>query len=69
MDWLAKQHEEASQRAPIAIVAVVAVEASIPARDKGKRNIVDCMEEEQRCKFRADSLVEKSSMAIEAKRH
>ena len=36
--------------------------------DKGKRKIVDGMEEEQRCKFRADPLVEKATMAIEAKR-
>lgn len=36
--------------------------------NKGKRKIVDYMEEEQSCKFRADPLVDKVAMAIEAKR-
>jgi len=44
------------------------VEPSIPACDKGKRKIVDRMEEEQRCKFRVDPLVEQASMAIQHKR-
>ena len=45
-----KQHEAASQRAP-ALAPVVIMEASIPVRDKGKRKIVDHMEEEKSCKF------------------
>ena len=36
--------------------------------DKGKRKIVDCMEEEKSCKFRVDPLVEQASMATQAKR-
>jgi len=37
--------------------------------EKGKRKIVDRMEEEQSYKFWADPLVEKEAMAIEGKRH
>ena len=44
-----------------------AVEVNIPVRDKGKRKIVDHMVEEKSCKFRADPLVEKETMAIEVK--
>jgi len=36
--------------------------------DKGKRKIVNCMVEEQSCKFREDPLVEKVVMAIQQKR-
>lgn len=50
MDSLVKQHEVAYQRALTPEVAVV-VEASIPVHDNGKRKILDCMEEEQSCKF------------------
>ena len=45
MEWLAKQNEGAL--AP----AVIAAKASIPVHDKGKRKIVDRMEEEQSDKF------------------
>jgi len=47
----------------------VVVEASIPVLDKGKRKIVDHMEEKKSCKFQENPLVEKAAMAIEAKRH
>lgn len=57
--------EVASQRAP---EAAAAVEVNILVCDKGKRNIVDNMEEEKRCKFRADPHVQKAYLAIEAKR-
>ena len=56
--------EAASWREPKAIVAV---EVNIPMRDKGKRKIVDHMEEEKSCKFREDPLIEKVAMAIEVK--
>ena len=68
MEWLAKLHEAASWKAPVVIVEAVAAEASIPVRDKGKKKIVDHMEEEKSFKFRVDPLVEKSDMAIDAKR-
>lgn len=45
--------EAASQRAPKA----AAVEVNIPMRDKGKRKIVDNMEEEKSYKLWADTLV------------
>lgn len=48
MEWLVKQHEEASWRAP---EVAAAAEVSIPVHDKGKRKIVGRMEEEKRCKF------------------
>lgn len=48
MEWLAKQHEATSQRELAVALAVVATEANILVRDKGKRNIVDRMEEEKR---------------------
>ena len=67
VEWLVKQHEAAYRRAPAPAIAV-ATEASILVCDKGKRKTVDDMEEEKSCKFRADSLVEKSVMDIEAKR-
>ena len=44
MEWLAKQHEVASQREP---EAVATIEVNVPMRNKGKRNIVNHMEEEQ----------------------
>lgn len=66
MEWLAKQCETASWSA--LAVAVVVAKLSILERDKGKRKIVDFMEEEQSCKFRSNPLVEKAAMAIEAKR-
>lgn len=50
MEWLAKQHEVASERAPVPTTVVVA-KVSIPVCDKGKRKIVNRMEEEQRYKF------------------
>ena len=62
MEWLTKQHEAASRR------ALVIVEPSIPVCYKGKRKIIDYMEEEQSYKFQADPLIEKEVMAIEAKR-
>lgn len=65
MEWLAKQHEEASRRAP---EETIAIESKIPLHDKGKRKIFDRMEEEKSYKFRVDPLVEKASLAIEAKR-
>lgn len=37
-------------------------------REKGKRKVVDRMEEEKSWKFRADPLVQKAYLAIEAKR-
>ena len=65
-EWLEKKCEAASWRA--LVVAAVATEPSIPVHDKGKRNIVNRMEEEQSCKFQAYPFVEKETMAIEAKR-
>lgn len=59
-----KKHEAASRRAPAAIPA----EVNIPECDKGKRNIVDSMEAEQRCKFREDPLMQKLAFGIEVKR-
>ena len=55
MEWVAKQCEEASRRAPEA----TATKVSILVCSKGKRNIVDNMEEEKSCRFRVDPLVEK----------
>lgn len=66
MEWLVKQCEAVSRRAPTP--AAVAVEASIPVHDKGKRKIVNCMEEEQSYKFQTYPLVEKASVSIEVKR-
>ena len=57
MEWLAKQHE-----------AAPTTEVNLPVQNKGKSQIVDLMEEEEYCKFWADTLVEKSAMAIESKR-
>lgn len=66
VEWLAKKHEAASQRAPAP--AVVATEASIPVNKKGKWKIVNRIQEEQSCKFRGDPLMEKEVVAIEVKR-
>ena len=44
------------------------IEVDILACDKGKRKIVDRLEEKQNCKFREDPLVEKEALAIEVKR-
>lgn len=60
------QCEATSRRAP-APITVVAWEIILVC-DKGKRKIVDHMEEEKSYKFREDPLVEKVVMAIEAKR-
>ena len=49
MEWLAKQHEAASQRAPTLVT--VATKASIPVHNKGKRKISDSMDEEQSYKL------------------
>lgn len=65
MEWLAKKHEVASWRT---LEAVAPIEVNRPVRDKGKKKIVNRMEEEKRCKFQADPLVEKETMVIEAKR-
>ena len=67
MEWLAKQCEATYRRAIAAKVAAAA-EVSIPVHNKGKRKIVDHMEEEKSCKFRVYPLVEKAAMAIEEKR-
>ena len=56
--------EAASRRAP----ATTTAEVNILACDKGKRNIVDNTEVEQRCKFWADPLMQKAALVIEAKR-
>ena len=64
MEWVAKQCEAASWRA----LEEAVLEVNIPVRDKGKRKIIDHMEEEQKCKFREDPLVEKETIAIEVKR-
>lgn len=48
MGWLAKKREAASRRAP---KAATTIEVNIPVHDKGKRKIVDLMEEEKNCKF------------------
>lgn len=53
----------ASWRAP----QVATTKVNIPVRDKGKRKIVDNMEEQQSCKFQADPLVQKEALEIEAK--
>lgn len=66
VEWLAKQHEATSQRVT---TPVVAANASTLVCEKGKRKIVYCMEDEKSCKFRANLLVEKAVMVIEAKRH
>lgn len=65
VEWLVKQLEAASRRA---LEAVATIEVNIPARDKGKRKIVNAMEEEKSYKFLADPLVEKVAMTIEEKR-
>lgn len=64
MDWLAKQHEATSKRAPI----VAATEVNILEHDKRTRNIVESIEAEQRCKFIVDLLVKKEALAIDVKR-
>lgn len=43
VEWLAKKHEAAPRRA---LEATIAIEVNILVRNKGKRNIVDQMEEE-----------------------
>lgn len=62
MEWLAKQHEATSRRAPT--VAVATTEPSILVCHKGKRNIVNFMQEEKRYKFRVNPPIEKEAMAI-----
>lgn len=62
MEWLAKQCETASQRAP---EVAKTIQVNIPVRDKQKRNIFDYMEEEKSCKFQENLLLEKESMTIE----
>ena len=57
-----------TEASAVAAVAVVATKPSIQVRNKGKRMILDLMEEEKRCKFQENPLVEKAAMAIEAKR-
>jgi len=59
-----KQPKAASRRALIAIVA----EVNIPMHDKGKRKIINKMEEEQSFKFQEDPLVQKENLATEEKR-
>jgi len=51
IEWLAHQHEEASQITPIVATTIEIAEPSIPMCDKGKRNIVDYMDEQQSYKF------------------
>jgi len=68
IEWLAQQHEVASWRAPALVATTEIAKPSIHVRDKGKRKIVDHIEEEQSCKFRACPLVEQVAMAIQAKR-
>jgi len=61
----------ASRRASTIVVVVAATKAAEPSihmRDKGKRKIVDRMEEEKSCKFQVYPLVEQEAMAIQAKR-
>ena len=65
MKWIAKQHEAASLKA---LEVAAATKVNILVRDKVKRNIVDHMEKEQSCMFRADPLVQKVTFAIEEKR-
>ena len=42
-------------------------EGNIPAHDEGKIKIIDNVEVEQNSKFKADPLVEKATLEIEAK--
>lgn len=53
VEWLAKQREAASRRA----VAAATSEVNILVHDKGKKKIVDNMEEEQSCKLCVDQIV------------
>jgi len=62
VEWLAKQRKAASKR------ELAASEVNIPMRDKGKRNIVDNMEEEQSRKSWANPLMCKVALEIEVKR-
>jgi len=54
VEWLSKQCEAASKRPP-------AVEVNIPARDKGKRKILDRVEVEKSYKFKANPLAQKET--------
>lgn len=47
VEWVAKQREASSQRE----LEAAAAEVNILVRDKGKRNIINNMEEEKSCKF------------------
>ena len=47
VEWLVKQRDLASQRAP----TTSAIEVNMPVHDKVKRKIVNNMEEEQSCKL------------------
>jgi len=67
VEWLPKQCEATSWRA-LAPEVVAVVEVSIPVCNKGKRKIVDDMEQEQSYKFQEYPLVENSTLAIEEKR-
>lgn len=64
MEWLAKQHEEASQISPSSAI----VEGNIPACEKVNKKVDDSAEAKQSHRFKADPLVMKVALDIEAKR-
>lgn len=64
IEWLEKRREAVAHRAPSSATA----EGSIPTHDKGKRKVVDNAEAEQSCKIKADPLVMKAALEIDANR-
>lgn len=63
VEWLAVHKETTSQRAATSTTT----EGSRPMHDKGKRKVVDNIEAEHNCKFKADPLVLRATLEIEAK--
>jgi len=56
------------QHPGVALEEATTTDQNIPLRDKDKRKTIDRIEENQRCKFRVDQLVEKAAMFIQSKR-